>query len=207
MKSRFGSTALLLVVALLFGGPSVARADQGGNSDAAHACQQDGYLALVGDDGTTFDNVGACVSYSAHGGAFATGLVIPAGHVATLSDAHWNMSPCDALTYGYQLNFGDLVPLAAKPYDCFLPPVVPVAGATIGPFPTATLLRIFLTDTGTGSSCNYTFFSDGSHALVTGTNPYTVDIRDSFFCLFGPTDPLPPAGPGGGNISLVVTIT
>jgi hypothetical protein len=207
MKGRFGSAAALVVIALLFGTTSVARADQGGNSAAAHACQQDGYLSLVGSDGTTFDTVGACVSYAAHGGKFAEGIIIPAGQIATLSDAHWGLGPCDALTYGYQLNLGNLVPLASKPYGCLLLPSVPVAGATIGPFPTATLLRIFLTDTGTGTSCDYTFFSDGVHALVTGANPYTVDIRDSFFCQYGPTDPLPPAGPGGGNIGLTVTIT
>ena len=208
MKGRFVSAAALIVIALLFGATSVARADQGGNSGAAHACQQGGYLSMVGLDGTTFDNVGACVSYAAHGGTFAEGVVIPAGHVAILSDAHWNLTPCDRLTYGYQLNAGALVPLASKPFGCF---DAPVAGVTIGPFPTATLLRIFLTDTGTGipffgGSCNYTFFSDGLHALVAGTNPYSVDIRDSFFCQSAPTDPLAPAGPGGGNISLFVTI-
>ena len=206
MKGRFASAAIV-AIALLFGATSVARADQGGNSAAAHACQQDGYLSLVGSDGTTFDTVGACVSYAAHGRTFAEGIIIPAGHVATLADAHWSMGPCDALTYGYQLNTGPLVPLASKPYNCFLPPSVPVDGATIGPVQTATLLRIFLTDTGTGTSCNYTFFSDGPHALVIGANPYTVDIRDSFFCTSGPTEPLAPTGPGGGNISLVVTIT
>ena len=81
-------------------------------------------------------------------------------------------------------------------------------GATIGPFRTATLLRIFLTDTGIppGINCNYTFYSDGSHALVTGTNPYIVDIRDSAFCNVPPTVPLVPAGVGMGNVSVTVTI-
>lgn len=185
-----------------------AVADTGGNSDVAHACQQDGYLSMVGSDGATFDTVGACVSYAAQEGAFATGIVIPAGSVATLSDAHWAFAPCDRLTYGYQLNLGELVPLASKPVGCF---DAPVAGATIGPFETATLLRIFLTDTGTGlpgsgGSCDFTYFSDGVHALVTGSNPYTVDIRDSFFCQLDPTEPFTPSAPGLGNISLTVTI-
>jgi hypothetical protein len=42
-----------------------------------------------------------------------------------------------------------------------------VAGAVIGPFPTATLLRIWLTDF---HAPVYTFYSDGNHALVSGTN-------------------------------------
>jgi hypothetical protein len=39
-----------------------------GNSDAAHACQQGGYLTLHRADGTTFANEGQCVSYAAHDG-------------------------------------------------------------------------------------------------------------------------------------------
>lgn len=39
------------------------------NSDAAHACQQGGYLTLQGSDGTTFQNAGQCVSYAAKGGS------------------------------------------------------------------------------------------------------------------------------------------
>lgn len=40
----------------------------GGNSDAAHTCQQDGYLTMHRSDGSSFKNVGDCVSYFAHGG-------------------------------------------------------------------------------------------------------------------------------------------
>ena len=40
----------------------------GGNSAAAHACQDGGYANLEGTDGTLFSNVGDCVSYAAHGG-------------------------------------------------------------------------------------------------------------------------------------------
>ena len=43
-----------------------------GNSDAAHACQQGGYLTLTGIDSTgqpvTFANEGQCVGFVAHGG-------------------------------------------------------------------------------------------------------------------------------------------
>jgi hypothetical protein len=40
----------------------------GGNSDAAHACQQGGYLSLQGSDGTLFKNAGECTAFAAHGG-------------------------------------------------------------------------------------------------------------------------------------------
>ena len=46
--------------------PSAAMA--GGNSDAAHACQQNGWQTVVRQDGTSFANQGDCVSYGAHGG-------------------------------------------------------------------------------------------------------------------------------------------
>ena len=208
MRGRFSRFAVVLACTLALLAVPVAGAGSGGNSPAAHACQQGGYRSLVGSDGTTFRNVGACVSYAARGGKFATGIIIPAGKVATLSNASWAVPPCDSLTYGYQLNLGALVPLASKPAGCF---GGPVAGAVIGPYPTATLLRIYLTDIGFGPStvCNYTFFSDGVHALVTGTNPYIVDIRDSFFCLLDPTEPYvpyAPSGPGLGNISVTITV-
>jgi hypothetical protein len=207
----YGRVAALLATLVLFGAGAEAGADPGGNSDAAHACQQGGYLSMVGSDGTTFKNVGACVSHAAKGGTFATGIIIPAGQVATLVNPHWALGPCDRLTWGYQLNLGALVPLGSKPVGCFN---ATFPNTTIGPFATATLLRIFLTDTGTGlpgsgGSCDFTYFSDGVHALVTGTNPYTVDIRDSFFCTLDPETPYTPyqpSAPGLGNISLVVSI-
>ena len=148
MRGRIGSLAALFGVLLLALAP-IAGAKHGpgkGNSGAAHRCQHGGYRSLVGADGTTFRNTGKCVSFAAHGGTFATGIVIPAGKVATLSNANWNLLPCDALTYGYQLNLGANVPLASKPGGSCVNGAA--AGATIGPFPTASLLRIFLTDTG-----------------------------------------------------------
>ena len=84
MKGQLAALAALLGVV-----PSWPRLSRGakkpppgsppGNSGAAHRCQQGGYHSLVGADGTTFRNVGACVSFAARGGRFATGLVIPAG--------------------------------------------------------------------------------------------------------------------------------
>ncbi len=85
-----------------------------------------------------------------------------------------------------------------------------VSFAAHGGFSTASLLRIFLTDTGDPAipvACSDTFYSDGSHALVTGTtSPWIVDIRDSSFCTLGPSDPFPPAGVGLGNIDVTVTV-
>ena len=184
-----------------------------GNSDAAHKCQQGGYLSLVGSDGTTFKNVGKCVSFAAHGGTFATGLVVPAGKTATLSSAQFGdlllptaplapntftNCPGDLLAYGYQLNLGANIQLATGGAGCQA-----VAGAVVGPFPTAVLLRIWLTDfTPPGP---YTFYSDENHATTAGTNPFLVSIRDSFFGTIPPTVPFTsPAG--DGNLNVVVTI-
>lgn len=49
----------------------VAAADQGGNSAAAHSCQQGGYASLFAQDGSTFANAGECTSYAAKGGELA----------------------------------------------------------------------------------------------------------------------------------------
>lgn len=173
----------------------------GGNSPAAKACQKGGYLSLVGSDGTTFKNVGACVSFAARGGTFATGLVIPAGNTATLSNAMFGdfttNCPGDLLAYGYQLNLGANVQVATGGAGC-----QHVAGAVIGPYPTATLLRIWLTDF---HAPVYTFYSDENHANVSGSNPWLVSINDSFFGLIGPSVPRVPA-PGHGNLNVTVSI-
>ena len=42
---------------------------KGGNSEAAKACQKDGYLSVQGSDGQTFKNAGECIAYVAKGGA------------------------------------------------------------------------------------------------------------------------------------------
>lgn len=211
--------ALVFVAALAL--PAMAVADGHkhghGNSWAAHACRHGGYHMLVGTDGTHFRNVGACVRYAAHGGTFANlataaarssaqGFVIPAGAIATISGAHWNLKPCDALSYGYQLG-QTIVTLASKPGgDC---ENANLPGATLGPFSSTILLRIWLTDNGnpaTHASCYYNFYSTGSHALVSGDNPWRVDIRDSSDCSVGPNAPLAPAAPGQGNLDLTVSI-
>jgi hypothetical protein len=200
-----------LVAAPLAGAKKPSPGTGPGNSGAAHQCQQGGYLSLVGADGTTFDNVGACVSFAAHGGQFATGLVIPAGKTATLSNAQFGdvllptaplapntatNCPGDPLAYGYQLNLGANVQIATGGMGCQI-----VAGAVIGPFPTAVLLRVWLTDFFPPA---FTFFSDGNHATVVGSNPRLVSIRDSFFGTITTGPLLSP--PGDGNLNVVVTI-
>lgn len=54
--------------------PGPALAASGGNADAAHACQQTGYLSLFRADGTGFQNAGECTAYAARGGQFSSGI-------------------------------------------------------------------------------------------------------------------------------------
>lgn len=100
MKKFLPAWWLTAVIALALGAlPAFAG---GGNSDAAHACQQGGYTHYSRADGTPFANTGECVSYAAHGGvlrpknttAISTALfksTIPAGSTdydtATLTGA------------------------------------------------------------------------------------------------------------------------
>lgn len=65
IMARLVAALGLLLGALTLG--AVASAD-GGNSDAAHACQHGGYANYTRTDGTTFANQGQCVSYAARGG-------------------------------------------------------------------------------------------------------------------------------------------
>lgn len=197
--------ALTLLGAALGLGGSAAAATGGGNSTAALRCQRAGYLALVGSDGQTFANVGECVSFAARGGSFASGMVIPAGQTATLSRVAWVNGPCDADTYGYQLDFGSNVPLASKAAGCLNSASVSLPGVTVGPFPTAELLRVYLQDTGSpAGSCDYVFYSDGLHAKITGSNPWDVQIADSYFCS---SSPLEPRVPPPANLEVTVTVS
>jgi hypothetical protein len=113
---------LILAAALVSVSVSVAAtwAFAGGNSDAAHACQQGGYATLVGgttalpDTSVTFDNAGKCTSYAAHGGTLwqsvstttfridatnpewqHTGSPIPANGAAVISTVNDGGGTCD----------------------------------------------------------------------------------------------------------------
>lgn len=176
-----GLLALAVVTAVA---PAVAA--DGGNSSAAHACQKEGYKSLFRADGTAFKNTGECVSYAARGGSFAT------RKTATLDNVQF--SACNRLTLGYALD-GVEHDLETKPYGC-----TTVAGSdqTITYLSTQTL-KLYLRD----ETCGVTFYEDGPHGTVVGTNPYQVSISDAgFFCESGAEDPRP-----GANLTVTVTIS
>ena len=202
------SIALAVGIGMLIPAAAASANPGGGNSGAAHMCQHHGYLSLVGSHGETFTTVGDCVSFAAHDGQFATGkFIVPAGKTLTLSGAHWVNGPCDVLTYGYQVDFGANVAIASKTTACAN---AALAGAVVGPFPTAVLVRVFLNDVGFPPfvSCNVTSYNDGVRALVTGSNPYTVGIKDSIFCAEGANTPFNFLGnPANGNLEVTVTIS
>lgn len=80
VKKYLIGLAAAAVLALLGGAATPgfvghALADGGGNSDAAHACQQGGYSSLQQSNGTGFSNTGQCVSYAAHGGTLFAPVV------------------------------------------------------------------------------------------------------------------------------------
>lgn len=196
--------AMVAAASFACAGPvGIAAAESGAsnsNAAAAHACQT-GYQYLVGSGGQTFSNVGQCVSFAAHDGTFATGVLnIPAGHTVTFSN-NW-FSACNSLTWGYVLNAGPPVPEATKPYGCnyYVPePVV------IGPSLTNKTVRVFLSD----NTCGATFYSDGTpynHAAASDTNPFTVSLADAgFFCETATTDR--DVTVGDGNFNTTITIS
>ena len=165
---------------------------KGGNSAAAHACQQGGYLNLFRIDGTGFKNTGDCVSYAAHGGVFGTRVT------QTFSDIL--LGACNNVTIGYEID-GVMTDVYSKPYGCF--------GQTVPSFTLNTLsnqtVRIYLRD----DFCGDVYFEDGNHGAVTGTNPYLIRIADSGgFCERGPSVPWVPINdqqPGNLNVTKTVS--
>lgn len=185
MNKLTAAIAVALVAAA--GASSGAQADD--NSDAAHACQKGGFLTLVRADGSTFRNAGDCVSYAAEGGELR-----PATATATLSAI--TLSADNQLTVGYELG-GVAHVIGTKPA---FGRTVTLPDVTVGPFPTGTPLRIFLTD----DTCGATYFSDGDHARVVGENPYEIDIADA-----GPGCSImtsPWLGTSEGNLSLRLSV-
>ncbi len=201
MKRLIGLITLVALIALLATATATAVfAKSGrGNSAAAHACQKGGYLGLVGENGETFRNVGACVSFAAHGGKFATGIIVPKGHTATFDDPTW--SACNALAWGYTTG-GPNIQLGTKAYGCTTTPVVD-PDVTVGPFPTAVILRVYLQD----DTCSSTvYYSDGDHARVTptGAHRYQVDIADAGGFCERQTIPAVFTGPGNFSVGVVI---
>jgi hypothetical protein len=154
---------------------------------------------MLGSNLETFSNVGQCVSFAAHGGTFLSGIILPAGQTLTFQNGLF--SACNALVYGYQLNLGTNVPVASKNVGCA---DVPFAGTTIGPFPTAVLVRPYLQDL----TCGATYYVDGNHGQVTTASPtsYVVDITDSGPGCSAPGPRPVPTG-GTGNLHDVLTIS
>ena len=134
-------------------------------------------------------------------------IVIPAGYVATISNATFGDDiidpgncPSNRTNYGYQLDSDPNVQLDSG-VGC-----EPAAGATIGPFAVPRQLRVYLDD----FTCNYVFYSDGSHSLVTplSATSWGVSLMDSDVgCVTGPGTPRLPVHPGTGNFNLTITLT
>ena len=193
MKRLIGTIVLAASLSMMTATAALAN---GGNSAAAHACQQGGYLALVGEGGETFKNTGDCVSFAAHGGKFATGIIVPKGHTVTFNDP--TLNACNNLIYGYTTG-GAIVALGSKAFGCF---DVTDPDATVGPFATAVVLRVSLEDV----TCGATYFSDGNHAHVAQLTPtsYLVDIADAGgFC---ERKDIPAEFTGPGNLRVEVVI-
>ena len=72
---RTAAIVLALLSIVILAAPALAA--PGGNSAAAAACENGGYVNFTDTAGNTFRNVGACVSYAAHGGTLVPVAVGP----------------------------------------------------------------------------------------------------------------------------------
>jgi hypothetical protein len=161
----------------------------GGNSGAAHLCQDGGYAHLFGAGGSQFANTGDCVSYAAHGGQFFQSVTF----------SNITLGACNDITFGYTLN-GVSTDVYNKPYDCA--PFHTYSDVTIF-VPVGSTVDVYLRD----NTCNATFTQDSGHALVTGDNPTQIAITDAGgFCeSTSPSDLRPPTN-GVGNLNVTETI-
>jgi hypothetical protein len=166
---------LAAVLAALSASPAVAG---GGNSGAAHACQQGGWAELVGSNGETFRNTGECVSFAARGGTFGeppppppTGIFVPAGATLTFDNAV--LSACNQLDWGFTIDGASTV-VGSKSGGCF---TTTPADSSFGPWPTDETVTVFLTDW----TCFRTYTNDGDHGITTQAAPmrWDVDIADA----------------------------
>ena len=166
-------------------------------SAAVQACQKGGYVALVGSGGETFANTGQCVSFVVRGGTFATGIMVPAGATVTFDDP--TLSACNTLSWGYNIGSGD-VELGSNVNRCR---TTRQGDATVGPFPTATILRVYLTDESCGPT---TYYSDGDHAIgtPTGASSWQVDIADAGGGCWRQNTPAAFSPPGNFSVGVVI---
>ena len=193
------STALLLLTSAacqdavgptstMVAGATLAK---GGNSAAAHACQQGGYLTLFRLDGSAFTNTGDCVSYAAQGGVLLSRV--------TATFTNGDLSACNNVTIGYEIG-GVTTDVATKPYGCFSQSV---ATFTVTYLSNQTV-RIYLRD----NTCGHVYYEDGSHGSVTGSNPYLIRIADSGgWCERPPEVPWTPDGTEAGNLNVTKTVS
>ena len=133
--------------------------------------------------------------------ASATTMTIPAGGKALISNTI--LGGCDANAYGYEVG-STLVPVASKANDCPTGSSINEPDVLVGPVSTSQVFRLYLQD----GTCNQIYYSDGTpynHALVTGTNPYTIRINDGGPGCPNVTSPSVPAS-NGGNFIATVTI-
>ena len=164
--------------------------------------------------------LGATLVLATSAGA-ASGIVIPAGDTATLSNAHFGDGgatncPADNLTYGYQVSGGASATqaVATEGTDGASAGCTTVAGATIGPFDAETTLTIYLTDN--HSNCEgATYYSDGTaneaagdadHALVTAESAgsYGVSITDCDEGSLTTSERVPTDGHGNFNVTVTI---
>jgi hypothetical protein len=177
-------------------------------------CLHDGWTTRVGISGTTvttFANEAQCVAFRLADGQFATaadGFIVPRGSTVSLTGMAFNA--CNSLSTGYELNLdGTVANVVSGEPACGL---LPEPDAHVGPFPTAVLLRIVLTDDTCAPKLpdgESVFDSNGSHALVTAVDDHTwsVDIMDAGGnCEFPTGTARPPLAPGQGNVTLTLAI-
>jgi len=196
---RFTSVAVLAfagVLAACQGDPVGVRAPLhpsfavgGGNSTAAHLCQNGGYQNIYRSDGSGFANTGDCVSYAAHGGQLSQKITF----------SNISLGACNDITFGYTVG-GVSTDVYTKPYDCA--PFHSYADVSVF-VPVGSTVDVYLRD----NTCGATFTQESGHALVTGTNPYQIAITDAGgFCeATSPTGSRPPTN-GIGNLNVTETI-
>lgn len=156
-----------------------ALAASGGNSDAAHQCENGGYVNLIGTNGTTdvtFANTGECVSYAAHGGSLVPSALVSQclnGGYANLAPADTNQAfSSEAACVAYILGGGTPEPLgptfvltspttiSASANQCWV-------GATVGVTPV--LPALFNTVTYGNPGSTLCFQSDGNLVIYSPT--------------------------------------
>jgi hypothetical protein len=151
--------------------PSSAAYSAGGNSGAAHTCQQGGFASIYQLDGTAFTNSGECTNYAAHGGTLT--------HAVQFSNIR--LGGCNANTFGYEVGGVEHDVLSKNNVCSNTESTTPDFTIYV---PLGQTARVYLRD----NTCHWTFFADDDlHGLVTGSNPFVVKINDGGgFCEITP---------------------